>query len=45
MWEKESRQIDVVYDDVSKAGVNNWSMKYKETDGWWRNLEEIKDYV
>jgi hypothetical protein len=41
----KAKWIDAVDNDMRKAGVRHWRMEAKDTDGWWRVMEETKAHL
>jgi hypothetical protein len=42
---KDRDTLKGVYNDMRKAGINNWRIKAKDRNGWWRILEEAKAHL
>jgi hypothetical protein len=42
---KDQDILKGVYNDMRKAGINNWRIKAKDRNGWWRILEEAKAHL
>jgi hypothetical protein len=41
----EVRQTDAMNNYMEKMGARNWRTKLKDTDRWWRSLEEVKAHI